>query len=895
MSVRPDPDALLRQVQAAEALAARAKLKVFFGAAPGVGKTYAMLREAQERRAIGIDVVVGVVETHGRPETAAQAEGLEHLPAKELPYHGTFYPEFDLEAALKRKPQLIVMDELAHSNLKGSRHDKRWQDVLELLDAGIDVYTTVNVQHMESLRDVVAQITGIVVRENVPDTVLERADEVELVDLPPEDLLQRLREGKVYVPDQARHALDRFFRKGNLLALRELALRQTAQSVDAQMRRYMVTEGIQKTWAAGERLLVCVGPSALSTRLVRATRRLAATLGAPWTALYVETPRHHRYGEADQARIEGNLRLAEQLGGETEVIEGGASIGPDILAYARTHHITKIVVGKPSLPRWREFLRGSLVDELVRDSGDIDIFVITGDGAQEAARPTLRPRPRSPWPHYLFASMAVARASAVALALFRRSELADIVMIYVLAIVLVATRSGRGPSLVASVLSVAAFDFIFVPPYYTFAVTDFRHVGTFATLLITGWVIGTLTERIRQQARMARLREHRTAGLLRLSKELSEGGGSVELIESVVRNVAAQFHTEALALIPDDQGRLRSLRTELPYLLTENERGVAQWVYEHAEAAGRGTSTLPGAKATYLPLKGTAGVMGVLGVLPEGEAQWTEPDQRRLLEAFAHQAALALERLHLSEQTAQARRRMDEERLRSVLLSSVSHDLRTPLGSITGAASTLLEGGELPEATRRDLLQSIQEESHRLHRLVTNLLDITRYESGSVQLNQAWLPLEEVVGSALNRMEEGLRGRPLTVEVPPDLPLVTVDPVMLEQLIVNLLDNALKHTPPGTGVEVKAWAVGNRLTLLVADRGPGLAEGEEERIFEKLVRGAHHGDQPGSGLGLAICRAIAEAHGGRITASNRAQGGAQFLLVLPLKEAPPAPPEEPME
>lgn len=892
MTPRPDPDALLRQIQEEEALASRAKLKVFFGAAPGVGKTYAMLSEARERKDIGIDVVVGVVETHGRSETTAKAEGFERIPPKELPYHGTFYPEFDLEAALKRKPQLILMDELAHTNMQGSRHAKRWQDVMELLDAGIDVYTTINVQHMESLRDVVAQITGIVVRENVPDTVLERADEVELVDLPPEDLLQRLREGKVYVPEQARHAIDRYFRKGNLLALRELALRQTAQNVDAQMRRYMASEGIQKTWAAGDRLLVCVGPSALSTRLVRATRRLAATLGAPWTALYVETPRHLRYGEADQARIEGNLRLAEQLGGATEVIEGGTSIGPDILAYARTHNVTKIVVGKPTLPRWREFFRGSLVDELVRDSGDIDVFVITGDPGQEAARPALRPKPRTPLHHYLFAVAAVAVASSLAVLLFHRTELADILMMYVLAIVLVATRSGRGPSMAASLLSVAAFDFIFVPPYYTFAVTDFRHVGTFSILLVTGWVIGTLTERIRQQARLARLREHRTAGLLRLSKELAEGGGSAELVESVLRNVASQFHTAAVALLPDGQGRLQTLREELPYLLTENERGVAQWVFEHGEAAGRGTATLPGAKATYLPLKGAGGAMGVLGVLPEGEAQWTEPDQRRLLEAFAHQAALALERLRLSEQNAEARRRMDEEELRAALLSSVSHDLRTPLAGITGAASTLLGGGDLPEATRRDLLQSIQEESHRLHRLVTNLLDITRFESGSVKLNLEWMPLEEVVGAALNRMEDALRGRVLTVELPRDLPLVAVDAVMLEQLIVNLLDNAAKHTPAGAPVEVKAWAVGTQITLMVADRGPGLAEGEEERIFDKLVRGAHHGGQPGSGLGLAICRAIAEAHGGRITASNRAQGGAQFLLVLPLREAPPAPPEE---
>ncbi len=894
---RPDPDALLRKVQEEEAFAVRAKLKVFFGAAPGVGKTYAMLREAQERRAIGIDVVVGVVETHGRPETAAQAEGLEQLPPKELPYHGKFYPEFDLEAALKRKPQLIVMDELAHSNLKGARHAKRWQDVLELLDAGIDVYTTVNVQHMESLRDVVAQITGIVVRENVPDTVLERADEVELVDLPPEDLLQRLREGKVYVPDQARHAIDRFFRKGNLLALRELALRQTAQSVDAQMRRYMATEGIQKTWAAGERLLVCVGPQPLSVRLVRATRRLAATLGASWVALYVETPRHLRYGEADQARIESHLRLAEQLGGETEVIEGGPAIGPDILRYARDHNITKIVVGKPTGLKALAWFQPSLVDELIRESGDIDIFVITGDPEVEAAKPRLRPKVHSPLGHYLLALVAVGVAAGVSALTFRRTELADILMLFVLAIVLVASRYGRGPSLLASVASVAAFDFLFIPPYFTFAVTDFRHVGTFGILLFSGWAISTLTERIRQQARLARIREHRTAALLKLTKDLGAGAESIDLVESAIRNITAQFGTEAVILLPDAQRRLQPLRPQAALVLNEQEAGVAQWVFEHQEAAGRGTATLPGSKALYLPLKATTGTVGVLGVLPEGEAQWFELDQRRLLEAFAAQTALAIERLNLAREREEAQRRRDQEAMRSALLSSVSHDLRTPLGAITGASSALLDQeAPVAEPARRELLESIHTEARRMHRLVSNLLDITRLESGTVEVHKEWTLLEELVGSALTRLEEQLKSSPVTVDLPRDLPPVPVDSLLMEQVLVNLLDNALKHAPPGTPIEVKAWSVGRTATLVVSDQGPGLAEGEEERIFEKLVRGRRPGSESGAGLGLAICKAIVEAHGGRITAANRNQGGAQFRVVLPLPdELPPLPQEESSE
>ncbi len=894
---RPDPDALLRKVQDEEARERRAKLKVFFGAAPGVGKTYAMLSEARERREQGLDVVVGVVETHGRGETAALAEGFEEVPKRELPYRGMFLKEFDLDAAIQRRPHLILMDELAHSNVQGSRHEKRWQDVLDLLDAGIDVYTTVNVQHMESLRDVVAQITGIVVQEKVPDTVLERADEVELVDLPPEDLLQRLREGKVYVPEQARHAIDRFFRKGNLLALRELALRQTAQSVDAQMRRYMASEGIQKTWAAGERLLVCVGPHPLSVRLVRATRRLAATLGASWIALYVETPRHLRYGEDDLARIEAHLRLAEQLGGETAVIEGGPAIGGDILAYAREHNVTKIVVGKPSRPRWRELVQGSLVDELIRDSGDIDVFVITGDPQADGARPILAPRPRSPWTHYAAAGLAVACASALSGLLFHRSELADIITLHVLAIVLVASRYGRGPSLLASALSVAAFDFLFVPPYYTFAVSDFRHVGTFGILLFTGWAISTLTERIRQQARLARSREQRTAALLRLSRELAAGADSLELVASAIRGVAAQFQAEAVVLLPDGQGRLKAVGTPpTAFLASDREVGVAQWVLEHGEPAGRGTETLPGGRATYFPLKAASGTVGVMGILPGHGTSWTDPDQRRLLEGFTSQTALAIERLELAGRHEEARRRMDEERLRTTLLSSVSHDLRTPLGTITGAASALLDpAGHLPPGTRQELLRSIQGEAQRMHRLVTNLLDITRLESGALEVRKAWTPVEELVGTALGRLEEVLSGHPVTVSLPPDLPLAPVDEVLMAQLLGNLLENAARHTPPGTPIEVRAWSTGTALTLVVADAGPGIVEGEEERIFEKLVRGSRHGDEPGSGLGLAICRAIADAHGGRIQAANRPQGGAQFLVTLPLDGLPPGPPPEPEE
>lgn len=888
---RPDPDQLLRQVQEAEALARRAKLKVFFGAAPGVGKTFAMLSEARERLAEGVDVLVGVVETHGRSETAALVEGLEVLPRRELAYSGQFLPEFDLEAALARRPGLILMDELAHTNLKGSLHAKRWQDVMELLDAGIDVFTTLNVQHLESLKDVVAQITGVVVRENVPDTVLERADEVELVDLPPDDLLVRLKEGKVYLPEQARHARDHFFRKGNLLALRELALRHTAASVDAQMRRYMASEGIRKTWAAGDRLLVCVGPDGLSERLIRATRRMAGSLGSPWVALYVESPRHLKFSEEERARVEANLRLAEKLGGESVVIEGCGRTHEDILAFAQSRNFTKIVVGKPSRPKWLDLFTGSPVDDLIRHSGDIDIYVISGEAMKPAAPASLRSHITSPLRNYLLSMLTVGLATTLAGLLFRRTELADIVMIYLLGILVVATRFGRGPSLLASILSVATFDFIFVPPYHTFVVSDFRHVGTFSVMLLVGLVIGNLTERIRAQARLARAREQRTQALFHLGQALARSAGSSALVASAIQNVATQFQSHAVVLLPDASGHLEVPAHQLAFPLAEQERGVAQWVFEHGEPAGMGTLTLPGARATYLPLKGSRGTLGVMGVLPDAASGSMEPDQHQLLEAFANQTALALERALLAEQSAADRRRADEERLRNALLSSVSHDLRTPLGVITGAVSTALETPDLSEATRRDLLISAQEEAQRLHRLVSNLLDITRLESGAIDLQTEWVPLEEVVGAALNRRELGPESGRVRIHLPEDLPVVALDPVLMEQVLVNLVDNALKYSPPGSPVDIKAWAAGKSLTFSVADRGPGLAPGEEERIFEKLFRGGASAARPGAGLGLAICKGIVAAHGGRIQAVNHPQGGAQFLVSLPLG-TPPSLPEE---
>ena len=893
---RPDPDALLKNVQEEEAREKRARLKIFFGMAPGVGKTYSMLQEAKVRKDEGVDVVAGVVETHGRADTMAVTTGLEFLPKKLLPYRGIQQEEFDLEAALLRKPALILMDELAHTNVQGSRHVKRWQDVLDLLDAGIDVFTTVNVQHLESLKEVVAQITGVLVRESIPDTLLKRADQIELVDIPPEELLVRLKEGKIYVPEQAQHAVERFFRKGNLLALRELALRRTAEHVDADMRRYMANQGITgKTWAAGERLLVCINSKPDSAALIRAARRLSDSLSAPWIAAYVETGRHLRYSDEERARLEENLRMAERLGGETAIVQGDLSTADDILEFAVSHNVTKIIVGKPAHPWWMELFTRSLLGDLARRSGTIDVLVVAGEGGKDLSAPQLPPRPtQAPeYAHYLWGAMIVALMTGICLLLGSRFALADQVMVYVVGILIVATRFGRWPSIMAGIFSVLALDFFFVPPVFSFVPGQVQHLATFVVMLVVSLVIGNLTERIRSQARLARTREQRVRAVFRLAGELTRSAGSASMVESALHNVAAQFQSNVAILLPGPGGKLCPTNDSKGAALSQDELGVAQWVLDHHEPAGMGTDTLPGARALYLPLKGAQGLIGVMGIQPSGAPTEMEPDQRHLLEAFANQTALALERVLLAERNVESQHQVDREQLRNALLSSVSHDLRTPLGGITGAASTLLaDQGELDAASRRELLETIHEESLQLQRLVTNLLDVTRLESGVVEITKDWVPAEELVGSALNRLESLIGNRVVKVELPPNLPLVQADSVLMGQVLINLLENALKFSPPEEPIEIKGWATDRALTLSVTDHGPGIPPGQEERIFDKLVRIQQGAARPGAGLGLAICKGVIQAHGGRISASNRASGGSQFLVSLPLGDRPSAPPSE---
>jgi two-component system sensor histidine kinase KdpD len=901
---RPDPDAVLAKVQREEAAKHRGRLKVFLGAAAGVGKTYAMLSAAQEKRAEGIDVVVGVVETHGREETAALLQGLEVLPLRTIEYRGVKLHEFDLDGALARSPALILVDELAHTNVPGSRHAKRWRDVEELLEAGIDVYTAINVQHLESLKDVVAGITGIDVTETVPDSVLDRAHEIELVDLPPDELIERLNEGKVYVPQQAERAIKSFFRKGNLIALRELALRRTAERVEEQLLDYREGAGIRDVWQAGERVLVCIGPGADADRVIRAGRRLAATLHADWITAYVETPKLQRLRPADRNAILEDLRLAERLGAETVTLSG-PHIGDEISQFARRKNVTKIVLGKPTHTGLQHWLFGSVVDHVVREAEGIDVYLIGGETKTldtGPARPLLdrsrthlgvpqaKARRDPPYPRYLAASGITAGCTAVAFMMSEVLERTNLVMVFLLGVLITAARYGRGPSILVAILGVATFDFFFVPPYLTFAVSDTQYLVTFAVMLAVGITISSLMAGMRQQARVASYREERMAALYGMTRELATAQAEEAILRIGVKHVSETFASQAVFLLADSSGKMRYPAAQSMHgSLHGADLGVAQWVYDHTQAAGLGTDTLAGTEAHYVPLIGTRDALGTAAILPSNPRRLFVPEQYRLLELFTNQIGLALERVRLVQQAGAAEMRTESERVRNALLSAISHDLRTPLATIVGAASSLVEqDSTLSPSARAELAHAIHDESRRMARLANNILDMARLEGGAVNLDRQWYPLEELVGGVLSRVESRLLEHPVSVKLAPDLPWVHVDAVSIEQVLENLLENAVKYTPPFTPITITAEARANEVEIAVADRGPGLAPGDEQRIFDKFYRAQAERSQSGVGLGLAICEAIVRAHGGRIWVERHPQGGAVFRFVLPLVGKPPS-------
>lgn len=898
-SERPDPDALLDKLQKSMAKQQRGRLKVFFGGCAGVGKTFAMLAAAQTLRQQGLDVVVGVIETHGRSETEKMLQGLELLPRLQLSYRDRDITEFDLDGALQRKPSIILVDELAHSNVAGSRHPKRWQDVEELLEAGINVYTTLNVQHLESLNDVVGQITGIRVWETLPDKVFDLADEVNLVDLPPDELLQRLQQGKVYIPAQAERARKHFFRKGNLIALRELALRRTADRVDAQMREYRADESIQQVWQAKDRLLVCVGPGAESEQLVRVCARLAASLKTDWLAVYVETPHLQRLTEQQRADILKTLRLAKELGAETATLSG-ADIALVLLGYAKSRNVSKLIVGKPNRPPLLRLFWPSVSDELSRLVQDIDVYIVARETEvrdQAQGRQPLtsmhfdfEPSSRRQMNGYLWALATCIGTTAMAAIAVNFLELSNVVMLYLLGVILISVRHGRRAGILASVLSVAAFDFFFVPPRLSFSVSDTQYLITFAVMLTVALVISNLTANLRYQANVATHRERRTRSLFDLGKELAGALTTPQIVEISSRYLSGVFQSKVALLLPDSHEKVKLLGGDSEHTsqLQAVDYGVGQWVYDHQQPAGLGTDTLPSNSALYVPLKAPMRTRGVLVIAPGDARSIFLPEQQRLLETFAAQIALALERVHYVEVAQDALLSMESERLRNSVLSAISHDLRTPLTAIIGLSSTLKETPSDSPA-REELVDSIQEEAFRMNNLVTNLLDMARLQAGRIKLNRQWQMLEEVVGGAIRGLERPLSRHHVEVVLPRDLPLLEFDAVLIERVLANILDNAAKYTPAGSHIGIAAECRQDEIRVSVSDDGLGLPDGMEHRIFDKFTRGEPESAKSGVGLGLSICRAIVEAHGGRIWASNLPGGGAIFTFALPLGNPPKVP------
>jgi len=881
---RPDPDALLRRVQAEEERTGRGRLKIFLGYAAGVGKTYAMLEAAHQRKAEGVDVAAGYVETHARAETDALLLDLEVLPPRQVAYRDIWLPELDIDALLARRPQLALIDELAHTNAPGMRHPKRYQDVEELLAAGIDVYATLNVQHLESLNDVVAQITGARQRETVPDQVLDEAAEIEMVDLPPDELLARLSEGKVYIPDQAARAIERFFRKGNLTALREMALRRTAERVDDQMRAYMQTRAIPGPWHASERILVCVSASSSSERLVRSARRLADELNAPWYALHFESAVHPDLRAANREAVTAHLQLAESLGAETVTITGDTLAGA-VLDFATRHNVTKIVIGSPVRSRWRDRFRVSLVEDLVRISGDIDVYVISEPLAASRHRAKPRTRMTPPWHKYALSAALVVIATLVGWPLRAQIDPANLVMPYLAVVLIVALYLGRAPAVLSAVLGVLAFDFFLVPPYLTLAVSDTQYVLTFLGLFVLGLVVSGLAARARDQALAATRREAQTVALYDLSRALTSATDLPGIVAVVISQVEQVFARGAVVFLPQADG-LRPFggaKAAGTADAIEHDLAVATWTFEHGRPAGRGTDTLPAAQLRCLPMLTPRGTIGVLGIRPSSDAHVLTIDQERTLHSFANQAALAVERAQLVEKARAAELLQVTDKLQRSLLDSVSHELRTPLVTITGALSALEEdGARLDATTQHNLAAAAREEAERLNRLVANLLSMSRLEAGALHLALQDADAEDLVGSALDTLGARTHGRRIDTHIAPDLPMVHVDFVLMVQVLVNVLDNAIKYSPAGAPIRVFVERVGNSVRVGVTDRGPGIPEADLERVFDKFHRVQREGEPSGTGLGLSICRGIIEAHRGHIWAEAAPDGGTTINFVLPI-------------
>jgi two-component system sensor histidine kinase KdpD len=888
---RPSPDALLREAEKSH----RGRLKIFLGAAPGVGKTYEMLSAAQTRRRENVDVAVGVVETHGRAETEALTAGLEVIPRRTIAYRERTLTEMDLDAILVRRPRLVLVDELAHTNAPGSRHPKRYLDVEELLAAGIDVYTTLNIQHVESLNDVVARITRIRVRETVPDSVIERADDIELIDLTPEDLIQRLKDGKVYVPAQAERAVRHYFAPGNLTALRELALRRTAQRVDNQMVDYMRSHAIEGPWPAGDRVLVCVQGGSKATATVRHAKRLADQLRAPWTAINVETTGATGATAAVQDSVVEALRLAQSLGAEPVLIPG-QDVADSVIDYARANNVTHLIVGKSNRAGWRQFVSGSITQRLINRAGGINIHVIEVPAERpETAPPAPVPAVKPPFKAspYAVATLLVLLAIPVATVLHDLLGVTNVALVFLTAILIGAVLRGLGPSLFACFIAMMAYNFFFLPPLYTLTIADPENVVSLFFFAVVAVIASNLAARVRGQAVSARLRARQTDDLYQFSRKLAVAVTLDDLLWATAHQIALMLKVRVVLLLPqwgndrdNDKGSI-AVRAGFPPedMLDEADLAAAKWSWEKNRIAGRGSDTLPGGKWLFQPLRTGRGPLGVVGIIRDAPGPLLTPDQQRLLDALADQAALAIERVNLARDLHLARLQVETDRLRSALLTSISHDLRTPLASILGSATSLRsQDAILDTPTKEALLGTIIEESDRLNRFIGNLLDMTRLESGALKPRTSLNEFSDVIGAVLRRAAHILAAHRIKVDLPPGLPLVALDMVLFEQVLFNLLDNAAKHAPIGSLVTIQARHDGDTVTLCIMDEGEGIPPGDVERIFEKFYRaGGADRRRAGTGLGLAICRGFVEAMNGTISAANRSdRQGAMFTITLPV-------------
>lgn len=891
---RPNPDELLKRIEKEEETTSskkkRGKLKIYLGAAPGVGKTYMMLVDALDKHNQGIEVVVGVAESHGRKEIENFLKQLEILPRQIVSYKGKELKEFDLDASLARNPEILLIDEMAHTNVPGLRHNKRWQDIKEILDRGIDVYTTLNIQHVESLNNVITQIINISIKETVPDFMLEMADSIELVDLPPEDLLKRLKDGKVYFPKEAALAAENFFRKGNLTALRELALRTTAERVNKQVLSYRENLDIKQIWPTKEKLLACIGPHADSTKILRVTKRLANDLKASWVAVYVVSS-VLKPSEENRNNALKNLRFAEQLGAETRVLTG-LDIVQEILSFARSQNITKIVMGKQILSRFRSFFHRSLTDEVIRYSSEIDVHVVTGT---EKVEPLLTPfsskgkinKINLKCYSIMFAMMAFATLVNILLSDYLNEM--TMVMIYLLVISFVASMGELSASIVASILSVIAMNVLFMNPNigsedkgYRFS--DLEYLTTLLVMLSVSYLISHLTTLLRTQANNARMAAELTEILHSLSLQLASQRGIDKLLDAGIAYLSKIFDSQILALLPEGQRlKIRPSKSK-EKTLSPKEQSVAEWVYNLGQSAGKGTDTLSYSEGFYVPLLASTGTIGVLRILPHKNKKLFSPEEMHLLESSANQIALAIEVDKLQERKRRLEILGEKDRVHNALLDSISHDLRTPIVSIMGNANTLLNMEKIDPKKFKKVASTIYSESEQLNRLIHNLLQMTYLESESVKLEKELISLHNLVSDALQNLETKLSHRLVLIEIPKDLPLVPLDSKLIREVFINLIENAIKFTPDKTDIEISAQGENHSLLISIRDHGPGIVPDEVELLFAKFYRGRKLTSERGMGLGLAICQHIIEVHGGKIWALNHKEGGAIFQFTLPLTE-----------